>query len=333
MKSLLSIETNPGDAHITLRQVATEVASGPAPFDATLDAGRYEISVEHPDYRTITAELVIRPGKVYVVILEMSQGEFVGLLNVVTDPPGASIFIDEHEHGAMGQTPFQNVVGVGEHHIWVERPGYQTIERDIEVSIGDSIAEEFTLERVAFGRVLITANIPGAAVFIDDQRVGQVPYQGDVEPGSRMITVQADDMKDWEEEVQIERGQITPIQVELRPSPSRRAAWSTAILGVAAIGGGTALHFLGANLRDDLRLDSEAGILSSDDSRIDRARYFTLGSYAAFGVGALMGVLSFVYFLKDGLPDSRGRVRQPRDWAFLPTLDRTTAGAALTGAF
>ncbi len=222
---------------------------------------------------------------------------------------------------------------MGEHHIWIERPGYQTIERDIEVNIGDSVTEQFTLERVAFGRVLITANVPGAVVFIDDERVGPVPYQGDVEPGARTITVQADDMKDWEEEVQVERGQITPIQVELRASPSRRTAWATAIFGVAAIGGGTALHFLGANLRDDLRLASEAGILSSDDSRIDRARYFTLGSYAAFGVGALMGVLSFVYFLKDGLPDSRGRVRQPRDWALLPMVDQAGAGAALMGAF
>lgn len=333
MKSMFSVETDPAGARITVRQGEAVVSVGPSPFNASLEAGEYQVAVEHPDFETITHELTIQPGKVYIAILQLRQGEFTGFLQVVSDPPGASIFMDEHEHGAMGQTPFQNVVGLGTHHIWIERPGYETIERDVEVSIGESTQVEVALERVQYGRILVTANIPTAEVFVDDSRVGTVPYVGDVDSGARTITVRADGMKDWEEEIEVERGQVTPIDVVLRPRPSRATAWTTAIFGLAAVGGGTALLFLGRGLETDLRADSLAGTLSSDDSRIQRSRFFTLGSYGAYGVGALMGVLSFVYFLRDGLPDSSGRVRMPRDWAFSPMIDRNIAGAALRGSF
>ena len=333
MKSLISVETRPSDARITVRQGDRVVARGPSPFAETLDEGEYEISVEHADYRTVSRTMQIRPGKVYVAILEMSQGAFLGFLRVHSDPPGAQVFIDDRAAGAVGTTPFQGPLPTGSHRIWVERPGYETAEREVDVEIGSDSAEEIALHRVSTGRIRVTANVPGAVVSIDGERVGQVPYEGDVPPGSPEITVSADDMKDWEEEVAIERGQVTPIRVGLNPSVSRSAAWVSLILGLAAAGGGTALYFSAEGLADDLRADQRAGILVDDDSRIFRGKVFAASAYAGWGLGGLMGIISLYLFVRDPLPDSEARVFQPRDWSLAPMIDGERTGAMVQGTF
>jgi len=329
MKSLLSVETNPSDARITVRRDGAVVASGPSPFAENLDEGDYEVSVEHPDYQTIARPMRIRAGKVYVAILEMSQGEFLGFLRVVSDPPGARVFLDDREAGSVGETPYQNPVTSGTHRVWIERPGYAPLEREIEVGIGDDVREEFALERVTFGRVRVVANVPGAMVSVDGVEVGRVPYEGDHPAGPHRITVSHDGMKDYEETVDLQRGQLTPMRVRLRPAVSRSGAWATLTLGVLTAGGGAALAVLADRTRSDLDRDRRAGILSDGDSRITRGKILSIAADAAFGFAGLLGILSIYYFVRDPLPDSEGTTLEPRDWTFVPTLDlRHRAGGA-----
>ncbi|MFT5353527.1 MAG: tetratricopeptide (TPR) repeat protein [Polyangiales bacterium] len=333
MKSLLSVETNPSGALVRLRREGRVVVEGPSPFNETLDEGTYEISVEHPDFQTITHEMVIRAGKVYVAVLEMSQGNFAGLLRVVTDPPGASVFVDDRAVGALGQTPFQNVVPIGTHRVWLERPGFETIEREVEVGLGDVGELSETMSRETFGRLRVIANVRGAEIFIDDELVGTTPYEGDVDAGAHELRVSADDMKDYEVELEIARGMLTPVTADLKPSVSRAGAWTTAIMGAGAIAGGTVLFFLSQDNLADLQAARDAGTLAVDDERIFNGRVLTIGSYAAFGVGAFLGLLSIYYFLRDGLPDSGGDVLEARDWALAPILSPERAGLTLEGTF
>lgn len=333
MKSLLSVETQPSDARVTLRRDGEVVARGPSPFAETLDEGEYEISVEHADYRTVSRTMQVRPGKVYVAILEMSQGAFLGFLRLVTDPPGAQVFIDDRDAGPVGITPFQAPLPTGPHHVWIEKPGYAALEADLEVEIGQDAVEELSLERVSHGRLRVIGNIPGASVFVDGERVGEVPFEGDVEAGEREVTVSADDMKDWEEEVTIARGQLTPIRVELNPGVSRSGAWVSLILGLGAAAGGTALYFLADNLSAELDADRAAGTLVSDDERILRGKLFAAGAYGGWGLAGLFGIISLYLFVRDPLPDSEGRAFEPRDWSFAPVFDGQRAGGVLRGTF
>jgi hypothetical protein len=101
------VRTNPAGATIIVRRGSEIVAQGPAPFAHTLDQGRYNVTVEHPDFQTVDQDVRIEPGKVYVVIVEMSQGQFLGYLRIVSDVPGAQVFIDDREQGARGQTPLE----------------------------------------------------------------------------------------------------------------------------------------------------------------------------------------------------------------------------------
>jgi hypothetical protein len=325
-KSLLSIRTNPEGATVTVRQSGRVVASGPSPFAHTLEQGDYEVVVEHPDYRRIETPVRVRPGKVYVVIVEMSQGEFLGYLRVITSVPGASLYLDDRSAGPVGRTPYQNPVSAGRHRVWIERPGYVTVEREVEVGIGEEVLVRESLTRVNEGRIRVIADVRGAEVYVDDRRVGTVPYEGEFPAGPHRVRVEADGMKDWEAEVNVSRGQVTPIRVRLKPSVGRGAAYVTATLSALLVGGGVALVVRSDGLRDELEAERRSGRLASNDPRLTEGFWMTIGADAAFGLGALLGVLSIYYFLRDPLPDSEATVLEPRDWALLPYVDPAGRG-------
>ena len=310
-KSLVRINTDPEGAHIIVRRGDEIVVEGSAPFNGSVDPGDYTLTVEHPDFDSRSIDLSIEPGSVLLSLVALNQGDFTGMVNVVSEPAGARLFVDDREEGAVAETPHFGVLPVGPHHLWIDRPGYEVYEQDVEIGMSETTRIEVELQRLSYGRIRVTGNIAGATILIDGEEVGQVPYDGRVEPGDRVLTVQSDDMKDYEETIRIEPGQITPVEVELKPAMSRAGAWVTAVMGAAALGGGTALYLISRNNADELAADP---LLVADDDRIFRGRVLTIGSYAAFGAGALFGVLAIYYFLRDDLPDSEGDVFNPRDW-------------------
>ena len=83
---------------------------------------------------------------------------------------------------SVGRTPFQNVVATGQHSISIRRAGYETIERTVEVGLGEEIVLREELERVTFGRIRLVANVRNARVLVDGTEVGNIPYEGEVDP-------------------------------------------------------------------------------------------------------------------------------------------------------
>jgi len=329
LRSLLSVTTEPEGARVIIRQGNTVVARGPSPFAETLDEGEYRLFVEHPDYRTVEQPVRIREGKVYVVFIALSQAQFLGYLNVVSNPPGAQVFVDDRAAGSQ-PAPYANEIPTGPHHIWIERPGYEPVERDVDIGLGEQVDVRVDLERVSNGRVRMIANVRPSTVTIDGHDVGTIPYEGDVPSGRHHLVVSADHMKDWDATVEIQRGQVTPIRVRLRPAPERGNAYATLTLGTVTLGGAIALSVFSHRLHDDLSAEQSAGLLASDDPRIREGRILSIGADVAYGASGLLGLLTLYYFIHDPLPDSEGTVLEPRDWTYLPTFDPTTRTASVT---
>ena len=329
-KSLLSIRTTPDGARVTITKDGESVSAGTSPYTATLDPGDFRVVIEHPDYRRIETAVRVRPGKVYVVIVEMSQGEFLGYLRVVTSVPGARVFLDDREAGAVGTTPYQSSVPTGTHRVWVERPGFATAEREVEVGVGEEVVTRIELERAAEGRIRVIANVAGATVHVDDHLVGTVPFEGPVPAGPHRIRIGAEGMKAWEAQLDIWPGQVTPIRVRLKPAPGRGGAWATLTLGALVAGGGVGAAIYATGLRDDLDAARRAGRLASNDPRLRTGYWTTIGADAALGVGAVLGLVALYLFVRDPLPDSEATVLDPRDWTFAPWLDPRTGDAGGT---
>ena len=321
-KSLLSVQTTPTDASVLVKGANGDVVyrgSGPK-FTQTLDPGAYVVEVQHPKYTSISAPITVAPAVVNVVLAEMSQGQFLGFLRVQTDAPGANVYVDERAAGALGRTPFQNPVKVGKHHLWIEKPGYQVVERDIDIGVGEDPLVKLELERVDYGRIRVVASHPEAVVYVDGKRIGRVPIETDVKHGKHRVVVSAEGMKNWKEEVTVERGQATPLRVRLRPKMGRKGAWATAAVAAGFLGAAIATGVVGKGLHDDLDKDVSAGTLQSNDSRRKKGEYFYIASDVGYVIAGGMAALSTWYFVRDPLPDSEGRVLQPRDWAFNSSL-------------
>ena len=334
-KSLVSVRTNPEGATVRVLAAGRDVATGPSPFAHTLDAGRYTLRIEHPDFQTVEQQMRVEPGRVYVVIVEMSQGEFLGYLRVVSNVPGAEVFIDDREQGARGRTPWEGPIATGRHHLWIERPGYRTQEIDAEVNVGEDVTVRVDLTRVDFGRVRVVSNVTGARVSVDGQQVGVVPYEGEVGSGPHRVRVEADGMKAYEAQIDVRPGQLTPLRVRLRPDVGRGGAYVSAVFSALFLGAGIGLGVVGFDFHNQVQAEVDAGTLASDDNRLDVGMGLYIGADAAFGLSLIVGVLALYYFLYDPLPPSEGTILETRDWAFVPLADpqTQTAGLGMVGRF
>ncbi|MDJ0761624.1 MAG: PEGA domain-containing protein [Myxococcota bacterium] len=315
MKSIISLRTNPTDAVVSLLdQDGGAVSQTTGASVLTVERGAYTVEVRHPNFKTVTTDIQVTPGQVYVVVVEMSQGGFLGYLSVVTDVPGAKVYIDDKSIGPVGTTPWSNVLPAGEHTLWIEKPGYEPVKRTAAVQLGRQQEIDIQLKRPPFGTVLVKTNIPNAAVQIDAAIVGTAPVSKKLPPGRHKLSVTAKGMKPYTAEIEISAGQQTKVLVRMNPKPSRTSGWVS--------GGFAAALFIGGGIAGGkaLQLDRELsdarnkGRLANDDPRILRGFLWALGTDVTLGIGLVVGALSAYYFLRDPLPPSDGKVSEPVDF-------------------
>lgn len=330
MKSVILVESEPEDARIVLvDENDNEVASGTAPLEYTADPGRYALLLEHPEYRPTRTPVQVTSGRYYVFHIEMSQPP--AFLQVISDPPGASVYLDDPSIGSVGTTPWGNVVPTGTHRLWIELPGYLPIEREVEIRLGTEQQIEVELERLPIGMARVLTNVEGATVEIDGQEVGQAPLSHQLEPGEHQLRVRSRGMKDYETPFTIAAGQTTRLLVRLNPRPSRTSAWVSLAFSSLIFAGAGVVGWWSTTIFDDLERDAAAGRLASDDPRIEEGFIWALAADVGFLVGTVTAALTLYYFLRDPLPESEGRVEEPVDFTENPpeySIDRAAAPTA-----
>jgi tetratricopeptide (TPR) repeat protein len=334
MKSLLSVQTNPSGAQITVRnEQGRVVATGPSPFAQTLDRGLYTIEAQHPEFRTSRTEpLEFSAGIVHVVRVELAQGAFLGFLRVVSSTPGSKVYIDDRTEGSHGVTPLSQQLTVGRHNIWVERPGWRPVQAQVDVSLSRPITLRVTQTRIDEGKLDIRANIRGAKVYIDSRPVGATPLEHETLAGPHIVWVEADGYKTWEGTVTLQNGQITRVDVELQPAISRTSAYIASGFTLALLTAATLVGLHANSMEDDLQSDRDAGRQTSNDPRIFEGFLYSLGADVGFVLGGVVGIFAVYYFLRDPYEDSRASQRRPIDYTLAPMFGPSFAGLQLGGA-
>ncbi len=328
MKSLISVRTNPPDAVVRiLDHVGNEVSRTDGPAAQTVIRGKYTIEASHPDFRTVQTDINVTPGQVYIVVVEMSQGAFLGFVHITTDVPGATVYVDDKSAGQVGLTPWGNVLPAGKHKIWIEKPGYKSIEKELEVNLGEEQEIPMTLERLPFGTLFVKSNVPGASVLLDGELLGPAPVEEQVLPGRHELLVQAEGMKDYTTKVVVSKGQQTKVLVRMNPTPSRTSAWVSLGFAAALFAGGGVAGIMALKTNNELDDERNNGRLANDDPRILHGFLWALGADVAFGVGAIVGSLCIYYFLRDPLPPSEGKLFDPVDFKENPDKEAKAEGS------
>jgi len=135
-----------------------------------------------------------------------------GVVEITAGVDGATVFVDRRE---VGPAPQQVDLGAGSHSVRVEKEGFQTFELEVHVVPGRTLEIEARLDVVP-PRLSVTADVPGAQVFLDRKFVGEAPLViPEVAPGPHRLNVSAEGYEGYAEEIRIGPGQ-NEIQVRFK---------------------------------------------------------------------------------------------------------------------
>jgi len=191
MKSLVVIETEPEGAPLKLyaRTSAsaapfrvgaenpgwTEVQSTRSPANLTLAVGRYHLVVEKfRDFNVSETDIDVQPGHVLHFKANLSQGAFMAFLRVVSNVPGAYIYLDDvnKKKPVWGTTPQGELVAHGQHKVLVEAPGFEPLLTDVTLKHGEQKELQVKLVRVGYGFLRIHSNALEIDIEIDMDEPG-----------------------------------------------------------------------------------------------------------------------------------------------------------------
>jgi hypothetical protein len=331
-KGLVVIDSKPPGATIYLDNKKNGVFAK-TPWQGSLESKPVKLLLEAKGFKPEERSISPRSDKLVDVYIALSEEHFLGWVEIVSNVPGADVFIDRKDIGAIGRTPFTGHLKPGKHTIFVERMGFKSVRQDIDVLPGTATQHMVKLEKGENGWLNVAGRgAYGAKVSIDDKFACAAPCRTEVTPGTHRVLAQKEGFEDYEAEVNVDKGAETSLEVQWSPRPSRRGAWTTAALAAAFVGGGAYLGYLSNQNRDAVRSDIAEGMLiDSNDPRFSRGKWQAVGADVAFGLGALLAISATVSFLSHG-PESTAGVDQ-RLIGFGPDISPHGGGVAAWGRF
>lgn len=340
-KGLVIIESKPTGATIYLDD-KSKGTFATTPWQGSLEPKPVKLIFEAKGFKSEEREIAPRTDKVVELYIALSEQHFLGWIEVIANVPGADVFIDRQDVGAMGKTPYTGHLKPGKHTLWVARSGYQSTQKEITVEPGTATTHTVTLETVAYA--VLKAGGPqsqGARLMVDGTLACAMPCVYQLKPGEHQIVVQKEGMEAYTGKLASNRADETTMDLQFSPKPPRVKAWSYAVLSALSFGGGIYLGVKGMDIKDQINSDigNPAKLTNNKDSRKRTGQWYYVGADVALGVGALTALLSLWNFLESG-PPSTATVRnvnlagpEPKKMSLVPFGLPDGAGLAATGRF
>ncbi len=138
---------------------------GRAPYrEGKLTAKNYILRLRLNGYEDFSRTINVRAGELTPVTANLIQ--FVGGINISTDPEGASVLIDGEP---FGETPFQiEGISLGSHKVAVRKQGYADYSTTVNIESGKTLPLDVTLTALK-GEIKILVR-PYGSIYIDGER-------------------------------------------------------------------------------------------------------------------------------------------------------------------
>ncbi len=131
-------------------------------------------------------------------------------------PPGAQVFVDNPDGVAVGVTPIKSVkVEHGARKLHFKMRGFRTEVVDVVID-AKSRKVEVALKPVAY--VQVRAAVPeaeGASVAVNGNKLGNVPYDGEIVPGRHLFEITKDGFRTFSQWVELSGGQLYTLPLVL----------------------------------------------------------------------------------------------------------------------
>jgi hypothetical protein len=314
------------------------VENAKTPHDVSLAAGDYHLVLDaFRDLKRSETDLALKPGRVYNFKANLSQGAFLGFLRVTSPIDGARIHVDDpppFAKGTWGRAPHGDLLEPGEHHVWIEATGYETLARDVNVERGTTVEVAAPLERVRYGFLFVDANADDVSVKVDGVPYAAYSALGDplkirLPAGPHQVELDAGDRKPLTREVIVPRGQEVAFHGRLAFKPPR----SNAVLsGTLAVGAGVGAVVLFRQPSYELRQGLDFPGLPRV-APTGTQPWFRIGGFVSLGVSGLLVLATGYSLLHDPNPASNAQIDRPREIDADPAARPATTPSKTKAAF
>jgi outer membrane receptor for ferrienterochelin and colicins len=151
---------------------------------------------------------------------------FLALVQIETRPPGATVYVNRRDLGALGQTPKRLALREGQATLILELAGHKPAERVVTLVKGQETRVAVDLEPI-YGAVVLR-HVPAGAVvrseFADGDVLGRAPGPLRLLPGNRALFVSAPGYQTARVAVEVAPGTTTAVGVALLPLPPATGA-------------------------------------------------------------------------------------------------------------
>lgn len=169
----LSISSSPSNARVYINGTY----EGMTPIALTLKEGTYTVQLTLDGYEDFVTSVNLDRDRQVTATLYSKKAR----LSIETDPSNATIYVD---NSYVGRSPISIDLDAGRHTVKVEKAGYLTETRDVNLSAGTTSSLKVVMqEEKPVARINISSDPKNARIFINGKDYGRTDRIVELEPG------------------------------------------------------------------------------------------------------------------------------------------------------
>jgi hypothetical protein len=334
-KGLVIIESKPPGAAIYLEDKKRGVFRR-TPYTGSITEGQHTAIIELRKFKPERKTFYARADRMVYLYFALSKEEYLGWIEIKANVPGADVYFDKKEEGAVGRTPYTGFLRPGKRALIIERDGYEPYVRTIDITPGQDHVVDVNMQMVSYGWLKVTGRTTkGATVKVNGLALDckEYPCRAKIAPGSYKVELIRKGFKKYTQRVSISRATETQLAVRLHPAPSRLKAYFSFGAHAALLTGAIVTAVMSKNRRDSLQQDYANGqanggyLYTSGDPRLSSGRLNAIVADSLFALAGVTGALGFYYLFRNVGPDSYGEARVNKV-VWTPLVSPQVAGVA-----
>ena len=228
--------------------------TSPLTISAVTD-GDHQLELHLAGYEVLTTRQHVTGGQGTTVNLFMvpySSSSYTGSINVISNLPGAVVYLDGIYKGSSQAGTIFNIIAVspGSHTVLLHLPGYADVTQTVQVTTGQiaNVNAVFTPSSAvpqgpqgasATGSIVVTSSPSGGQVFVDNQFRGVAPVTiYNMAAGNHIVNLKLTGFSDFSTSVDVPAGQVVQVPATFAPgqAPTHAALSPIVMIGALAIG-------------------------------------------------------------------------------------------------
>lgn len=155
--------------------------------------GDYSLIARRQGYEDLAAPFTVTEADEQIFRFELKR--LPGKLTLVSDPPGAEVFVDDN---ARGLTPLTDLeLASGPHRLLLRAPRYQAYEAEVLME-GGGVAQTLNAKlEPGWAPVSIASQPSGAEILVDGTVVGRTPQTFEVGAGAHELNLRLPGYQAW----------------------------------------------------------------------------------------------------------------------------------------